>query len=482
MDTTQKDETNQSVLRPLIFISHDSRDAKIAQAFCELVEKASLGILQTFCSSDRTGGRGIEYGTLWFTKILERLSSASEVVCLLTPRSMNRPWILYEAGVAVGKRDTPVRGVVLGLSINDANKGPFAQLQNCAGDTESIAKLVTDMVKRLIPQAQPTPDLIRTQSDAFVGSITPLLEKDPEVTPPRHTPEDDGLDSVLTARLLEEIKEIANRLPSRLEEIFPRSTFEEINGQLRATVKAADEVRRSASQTLKGESKELHDRIDEIHTIVEDHLGKIPAISALMKCGILNIHEDRPSAEGHILEILSKAKDHIEVIGISLRSLFQGGGKLNKAILDMLADAAESERQTPSWRVMVLDPECDQARYRSEREEPEGTKLEEGNLHREVDLTIQVVDHWHKRGCNIELRAYKGSPSCFLMIIDNTIFVEQYHYGRAGGARVAELVPLLEFISDSNTYRELLGHFDYMWNNLSRPMSGKQNNRNNNTT
>lgn len=476
MDTPQEHDSDRAAQRPLIFISHDSRDAQIARAFCDLIEKSSLGILETFCSSDRTG-RGIEYGSQWFTTILDRLSSASEVVCLLTPLSMNRPWILYEAGVASGKRDTPVLGVVLGLSLSRANDGPFAQLQNCSGEPESIATLVTRMVKRLIPQAQPNQDLIQSQADVFVNSIAPLLKGGSEDTTARQVPKAEGLDSTLAAQLLEEIKEIANSLPSRLEERFPRSTFEEISAQLRAAAQAADEVRQSTNQTLKGESKELHDRIDEIHTIVEDHLGKIPAISALMKCGILNIYEDRPSAEGHILEMLSKAKDHIEVIGISLRSLFQGGGRLNKAILDVLADAAESKRQTPKWRVMVLDPECDQARYRSEREEPKGTNLEEGNLHREVNLTIQVVDNWRKRGCNIELRAYKGSPSCFLMIIDNTIFVEQYHYGRAGGARVAELVPLLEFISDSNTYRELLGHFDYMWKSLSRAMPRKQNNR-----
>ena len=463
-------ENHHNPQRPLIFISHDSRDAKIAEAFCGLLEKSSLGILQTFCSSDRTGQRGIEFGALWFSTVLNKLSSASEVVCLLTPRSINRPWILYEAGVAVGKRNTPVQGVVLGISLNEANQGPFAQLQNCPGDPEAIVALIVKMIRRLIPNSQPSKDLIGTQTEIFIKDISSLQKgTEKETLLPKST-EDQVVDTSLTARMLEEIKEVVNSLPARLEERLPRSTIEEITAQLRTAIKATDEVRKSATQALEHDSKELHDRIEQIHKIVEVHLGKIPSISALLKCGILNIHEDRPSAEGHILEVLSRAKDHIEVIGISLRSLFQGGGRLNKAILDMLAGAADANRQTPKWRVMVLDPQCEQARYRSEREEPEGTKLEDGNLFREVNLTIQVVDNWQRRGCNIELRAYKGSPSCFIMIIDNSIFVEQYHYGRAGGARVAELVPLLEFISDSNTYRELLGHFNHMWERLSRPM------------
>jgi hypothetical protein len=29
---------------------------------------------------------------------------------------------------------------------------------------------------------------------------------------------------------------------------------------------------------------------------------------------------------------------------------------------------------------------------------------------------------------------------------------------------------LFEFVEDSITYRQLLGHFEYMWDKLSRPM------------
>lgn len=40
---------------PLVFISHDSRDADLAEAFGNLLTDASGGILKSFRSSDRKG-------------------------------------------------------------------------------------------------------------------------------------------------------------------------------------------------------------------------------------------------------------------------------------------------------------------------------------------------------------------------------------------------------------------------------------------
>jgi hypothetical protein len=88
---------------PLVFISHDSRDADLAETFGNLLTDASGGILKSFRSSDRKGTAGIEYGQEWYRAIMQKLDDATDVVALLTAHSLNRPWILYEAGVAKGK-------------------------------------------------------------------------------------------------------------------------------------------------------------------------------------------------------------------------------------------------------------------------------------------------------------------------------------------------------------------------------------------
>ena len=58
------------------------------------------------------------------------LQSTSDVVCLFTERSLERPWILFEAGVAKGKLNTPVVGVALGVPLSRVSAGPFYQFMN----------------------------------------------------------------------------------------------------------------------------------------------------------------------------------------------------------------------------------------------------------------------------------------------------------------------------------------------------------------
>src|SRR5205809_6255507 len=135
-----------SSARSLVFISHDSRDAELAEAFSKLLSSVSAGVLKSFRSSDRKGSQGIEYGTEWYPELMKKLNAASDVVCLLTQRSLERPWILYEAGVAKGKLNTPVYGIALGIPLARAAIGPFAQFQNSEDEDDDLTKLVMQLV------------------------------------------------------------------------------------------------------------------------------------------------------------------------------------------------------------------------------------------------------------------------------------------------------------------------------------------------
>lgn len=159
----------------LVFISHDNRDADIAECFSALLKSTSTGMLRSFRSSDRKGVQGIEYGSEWYQELMKNLQSASEVVCLLTQHSLERPWILYEAGVAIGKRKTPVLGIALGIPLSRASTGPFAQFQNCADDEESLTKLVMQLMRR-IPNADSDRKMVRRQVRAFKKKVSQILE------------------------------------------------------------------------------------------------------------------------------------------------------------------------------------------------------------------------------------------------------------------------------------------------------------------
>ncbi|HPF96974.1 MAG TPA: TIR domain-containing protein [Mangrovimonas sp.] len=103
IEEAQTESKSSRGTKPLVFISHDTRDAELAEAFSKLLSSVSAGVLKSFRSSDKRGNQGIAYGVEWYPEIMKKLNEASDVVALLTKHSVDRPWILYEAGVAKGK-------------------------------------------------------------------------------------------------------------------------------------------------------------------------------------------------------------------------------------------------------------------------------------------------------------------------------------------------------------------------------------------
>lgn len=196
---------------PLIFISHDTRDAELAEALAKLISSVSCGMLKCFRSSDKKGSQGIEYGLEWYPQLMSKLTSSAGVVCLLTERSLHRPWILYEAGVAKGKLDTPVYGIAIGISLSQANTGPFAQFQNCDDDDESLTNLVMGLLSR-IPNSEPDRDAVAIQVKTFTQKKIQVLKTLGAPVKVEAPTQDTSV-----AKLFEEVKLIVQDLPSKVE-------------------------------------------------------------------------------------------------------------------------------------------------------------------------------------------------------------------------------------------------------------------------
>jgi len=198
---------------PLVFISHDSRDADLAEAFGNLLTDASGGILKSFRSSDRKGTAGIEYGQEWYRAIMQKLDDATDVVALLTTHSVNRPWILYEAGVAKGKLTSSDRvlGIALGISLDEAMTGPFAQFQNSPDEEDAITGLVLQLIRRH-PQAAPREEAVKRQVQAFRETVAKLLKgrKDAPAQPATR------VDETSVAKFFEEVKVLVRDVPERV--------------------------------------------------------------------------------------------------------------------------------------------------------------------------------------------------------------------------------------------------------------------------
>ena len=199
---------------PLIFISHDSRDAELAEAFSELLGSVSGGMLESFRSSDKKGTEGIEFGDDWYKRVMLKLGDASDVVCLLTERSLERPWILYEAGVAKGKSDTPVFGIALGVPLENVSRGPFYRFENSNDTKEDLTKLVRQLTSR-VPRLKPHDNVVISQVQAFQSKAKDILSS---LAEPGKEVEEETPSAGATAKLLEELKVMFRDLPSRVED------------------------------------------------------------------------------------------------------------------------------------------------------------------------------------------------------------------------------------------------------------------------
>ncbi|MDA1258447.1 MAG: toll/interleukin-1 receptor domain-containing protein, partial [Chloroflexi bacterium] len=193
--------------------SHDSRDAELAEAFGKLLKSVSAGMIKTFRSSDKKAGDGIDFGEEWYKRLMTQLQATSDVVCLFTERSLDRPWILFEAGVAKGKLDTPVVGVALGVPLNRVSAGPFYQFQNMDDGEEDLTKLVHQLAGR-VPGLELDPDVVRAQVQAFKATESSIV---------RSLETGDGGESETSsiAKLMEEMKTLPSRVADRLGDEDP---------------------------------------------------------------------------------------------------------------------------------------------------------------------------------------------------------------------------------------------------------------------
>jgi hypothetical protein len=200
---------------PLVFISHDSRDADLAEAFSKLLRSVSAGMLKSFRSSDKKGTEGIEFGDEWYKRLMTKLQAASDVVCLFTERSLDRPWILFEAGVAKGTLKAPVHGIALGVPLGRVSTGPFYQFQNCDDSEGDLTKLVQQLARR-VSGLELDHDVLKAQVTTFKGTVESILKK---MASDNGKGKNKVEEENPIAKLAEEMKILPMRVAERLAEV-----------------------------------------------------------------------------------------------------------------------------------------------------------------------------------------------------------------------------------------------------------------------
>ena len=85
-----------------VFISLTHRDTKIAEALRALFRELFGEFLSIRFSTSGELEGGIKSGEDWFQWIVESVTECDVAFVVITPSSMHKPWILWEAGAVAG--------------------------------------------------------------------------------------------------------------------------------------------------------------------------------------------------------------------------------------------------------------------------------------------------------------------------------------------------------------------------------------------
>jgi hypothetical protein len=87
--------TNHEIKKPTLFISHATSDREFAEAVKQEIDKVFANGINVFSTSSPGA---ISAGNDWLNDIENRLNSAQAIIAIVTPVSIERPWLWFEIG------------------------------------------------------------------------------------------------------------------------------------------------------------------------------------------------------------------------------------------------------------------------------------------------------------------------------------------------------------------------------------------------
>lgn len=88
---------NHKITKPNLFISHASSDGQFATVLKAEIEKVFADGVNVFCTSSPGA---ILASQDWLSNIEEKLDTAQAVIVIITPVSVERPWLWFEVGAS----------------------------------------------------------------------------------------------------------------------------------------------------------------------------------------------------------------------------------------------------------------------------------------------------------------------------------------------------------------------------------------------
>jgi TIR domain len=138
-----------AISKPVVFISHAATDEPIAAIIKAEIDRVFARGVKVFASS--IPGT-VQPGADWLRSIRENLDAAAAVVVLITPVSINRPWIWFEVGASWSRMEFE-QGRIYPLCAPEVDLGdlpePLGRLQALSlGKAEHIKLLFSALTEQ----------------------------------------------------------------------------------------------------------------------------------------------------------------------------------------------------------------------------------------------------------------------------------------------------------------------------------------------
>jgi tetratricopeptide (TPR) repeat protein len=159
-----------------VLISHAHSERSLAEAWKTLLETVSLGAVEPWYSSDTQPDGGMQIGEEWREQLRQRIGESDFVIALLSPQTRDRPWILWECGVANGaaqerggNRTGAIIPITHSMTAGDL-ANPLSSFQVYKGDERAS---VQEICERLVAQAglKPKPELWGSPLEQYLAAI-----------------------------------------------------------------------------------------------------------------------------------------------------------------------------------------------------------------------------------------------------------------------------------------------------------------------
>lgn len=134
--------------KPTVFLSHAVTDEPIAKVIHDEIRRIFANGVNVFASS--VPGV-VKPGKDWLKEIRVNLDAATAVIVIVSPVSLNRPWVWFEVGASWSRMEEG-QGVILPLCVPEVDKGslpePLGRLQAMslgkATETKAVFQALID--------------------------------------------------------------------------------------------------------------------------------------------------------------------------------------------------------------------------------------------------------------------------------------------------------------------------------------------------